>query len=84
MVHSTGFSIEMILRKRAYLKIISIEKERSDTSFESRDGKKDFLLTVATKRSIFWTYRFYHRIGWCRREGTILRPRAYESRALTN
>ena len=21
---------------------------------------------------------------WCRREGTILRPRAYESRALTN
>ena len=42
----------MILRKRAYLKIISIEKERSDTSFESRDGKKDFLLTVATKHTI--------------------------------
>ena len=35
----------MILRKLAYLKIISIEKERSDTSFESHDGKKDFLLT---------------------------------------
>ena len=89
VVHSTGFSIEMILRKRAYLKIISIEKERSDTSSESRDGKKDFLLTIATKRSILnfpilaWNTSF---ASFCNRvpmNRVELLSEAYESPVLT-
>ena len=54
---------------------------------ECRGEKKDFLLTTANISLFCYcvlrpqTVPIF--IG-CRREGTILRPRAYESRALTN